>query len=459
MERFKELFSDKKFYKTLFILALPIVIQNLLMTSLNMADTLMVGALGDIPVAAVGIGNQVSFLVQLFMIGIAGGCSVFVAQFWGKKDKKNIKKVVGLGIISSLIVGFIGSLVVLFNIDGIAKLFSKDLVVIAQVNDYLKVVVISYILNAVTLSLAYVLRSMEDAKTPMIISAISVLTNVVLNYIFIFGKFGVPAMGVKGAAIATVIARIVECILLIWVASRNEVLQGKFKEFLDFDKKFSIEVYKSVVPILLNDVCWGIGNFLYSIAYGQIGTEAMASVQICTNIQNLFMVLCMSVASASLVIIGNQVGSGREDKAKEYTRKITGLSFLMGILIAVLVILLSDPIIGLFNVSEEVKNSSILMLNIFTFIAPIRIINIVLIVGAFRGGGDASYALKLESSTMWFIGVPLAFIGAMFLNLKVYQVVLLVSIEEIVKFIFTMLRLKSGKWIKSVITNIEEVKA
>lgn len=459
MERFKELFSDKKFYKTLFILALPIVIQNLLMTSLNMADTLMVGALGDIPVAAVGIGNQVSFLVQLFMIGIAGGCSVFVAQFWGKKDKKNIKKVVGLGIISSLIVGLIGSLVVLFNIDGIAKLFSKDLVVIAQVNDYLKVVVISYILNAVTLSLAYVLRSMEDAKTPMIISAISVLTNVVLNYIFIFGKFGVPAMGVKGAAIATVIARVVECILLIWVASRNEVLQGKFKEFLDFDKKFSIEVYKSVVPILLNDVCWGIGNFLYSIAYGQIGTEAMASVQICTNIQNLFMVLCMSVASASLVIIGNQVGSGREDKAKEYTRKITGLSFIMGIVIAILVILLSGPIIGLFNVSEEVKNSSILMLNIFTFIAPIRIINIVLIVGAFRGGGDASYALKLESATMWFIGVPLAFIGAMFLNLKVYQVVLLVSIEEIVKFIFTMLRLKSGKWIKSVITNIEEVKA
>lgn len=459
MERFKELFSDKKFYKTLFILALPIVIQNLLMTSLNMADTLMVGALGDIPVAAVGIGNQVSFLVQLFMIGIAGGGSVFVAQFWGKKDKKNIKKVVGLGIISSLIVGLIGSLVVLFNIDGIAKLFSKDLVVIAQVNDYLKVVVISYILNAVTLSLAYVLRSMEDAKTPMIISAISVLTNVVLNYIFIFGKFGVPAMGVKGAAIATVIARVVECILLIWVASRNEVLQGKFKEFLDFDKKFSIEVYKSVVPILLNDICWGIGNFLYSIAYGQIGTEAMASVQICTNIQNLFMVLCMSVASASLVIIGNQVGSGREDKAKEYTRKITGLSFIMGIVIAILVILLSGPIIGLFNVSEEVKNSSILMLNIFTFIAPIRIINIVLIVGAFRGGGDASYALKLESSTMWFIGVPLAFIGAMFLNLKVYQVVLLVSIEEIVKFIFTMLRLKSGKWIKSVITNIEEVKA
>ena len=459
MERFKELFSDKKFYKTLFILALPIVIQNLLMTSLNMADTLMVGALGDIPVAAVGIGNQVSFLVQLFMIGIAGGCSVFVAQFWGKKDKKNIKKVVGLGIISSLIVGLIGSLVVLFNIDGIAKLFSKDLVVIAQVNDYLKVVVISYILNAVTLSLAYVLRSMEDAKTPMIISAISVLTNVVLNYIFIFGKFGVPAMGVKGAAIATVIARIVECILLIWVASRNEVLQGKFKEFLDFDKKFSIEVYKSVVPILLNDVCWGIGNFLYSIAYGQIGTEAMASVQICTNIQNLFMVLCMSVASASLVIIGNQVGSGREDKAKEYTRKITGLSFIMGIIIAILVILLSGPIIGLFNVSEEVKNSSILMLNIFTFIAPIRIINIVLIVGAFRGGGDASYALKLESATMWFIGVPLAFIGTMLLNLKVYQVVLLVSIEEIVKFIFTMLRLKSGKWIKSVITNIEEVKA
>lgn len=452
---FKGFFSDKKFYKTLFILALPIIIQNLLMTSLNMADTVMSGALGDRAVAAVGIGNQVTFLVQLFMIGITAGCSIFVAQFWGNKDKKNIKKVVGIGIISSLIISVLAIIVVLIFSTNIGMIFSQDSEVINLAASYLKIVAPTYIATAITLGLAFSLRSMEDAKTPMIISAIAVGINITLNYVFIFGKLGMPVMGVQGAALATLIARIIECILLMIVANKNEVLTGAIKDYLDFNKEFIVEVYRSVIPVLLNEACWGVGNFLYSVAYGQIGTEAMASVQICTNVQNIFMVLSMSMASASLVIIGNNIGAGEEAKARDYGNKITILSLIIGVVSGVVMIASAPAILSLFNVSALVKTNSISILRIFSFLAPIRMINLVLIVGAFRGGGDAAYALKVEGLSMWLIGVPMAFIGSIFLGLTVSQVMILVSLEEIIKFIASIVRLRSGKWIKNVIATIE----
>ncbi|WP_055071375.1 MATE family efflux transporter [Clostridium massiliamazoniense] len=452
---FKGLFDDRKFYKTLFVLALPIIIQNLLMTSLNMADTIMTGALGDKAVAAVGIGNQVTFLIQLFMIGITAGCSIFVAQFWGNKDKENIKKVVGIGIISSIVVSIVAMAIIMLFSKDIGRIFSHDNEVIYLAGAYLKIVMPTYFTTAITLGLAYSLRSMEDAKSPMIISAIAVATNIVFNYIFIFGKFGIVAMGVQGAALATLIARVIECLLLIIIASKNEVLRGKIKHYLEFDKAFVKEVYKSVVPVLLNEACWGVGNFLYSVAYGQIGTEAMASVQICTNVQNIFMVLSMSMASASLVIIGNKIGAGEEEKARKYGDKITVLSLIIGVISGVIMILSAPAILSLFNVSVLVKSNSISILRIYAFLAPIRMINLVLIVGAFRGGGDAAYALKVEGLSMWLIGVPLAFIGSIFLGLTVSQVMILVSIEEIVKFLASVLRLRSGKWIKNVIATIE----
>ncbi|MGL5067615.1 MAG: MATE family efflux transporter [Sarcina sp.] len=456
--KIREFFSDRQFYRTLFVLALPIIIQNLLMSSLSMADTMMVGVLGDVSVAAVGIGNQVNFLVQLFMFGILGGSSIFISQFWGKKDCGNIKKTVGLSIISSAIVGAIGSIIVVIGASFIAKIFSDDVAVINQVVTYLKVMSFSYVVNAITIGLAFSLRSIEDSKSPMLVSAVAVLTNVALNYCLIFGEFGMPELGVKGAAIATVIARFLEATLLILIASRNPVFKGKASEFLDFDLAFSKEVYKAVIPVLLNDICWGIGNFLYSIAYGQIGTEAMASVQICTNIQNVFMVLGMSMSSAGLVMIGNQIGADKEEKARDYGNKFVILACGIGIIIGVLVIMTSSSIIGIFNVSEEVKRYSVLILNVFVLLAPIRMMNLVIIVGVLRGGGDAGYALKIEAIPMWCIGVPFAFIGAVFLQLEVHYVVMLVSVEEIFKLILAWRRLRSGKWIRSVIKNIEEDK-
>lgn len=453
--KIKEFFSDKKFYKTLLILALPIIVQNLLMSSLSMVDTMMVGALGDIPVAAVGIGNQVNFLVQLFMFGITGGSAIFISQFWGKKDLDNIKKTVGLSVISVAIVGFIATIVVFLGVESIAKLFSSEAALLSEVHVYLRIMTTSYVINGVTISLAYSLRSIEDTKTPMIISAISILTNVVLNYCLIFGNFGLPELRVAGAAIATVIARFVEFILLFIVARKNRALRGSYKKFIDFDFTFIKTVYIAIIPVMLNEISWGCGNFLYSVAYGQIGTSAMAAVQICNNVQNIFVVVCMSMASAALVMIGKQIGAGKEKRAKEYSKRFIALALVCGLTISVGMVTLSQSILSLFNVSTEVKEYSILILRVYAVMAPFRMINLVSIVGILRGAGDAKFCLKIESVSMWCVGVPLAFIGAVVLGLEVHHVMMLVTLEEFLKFIFCMTRFKGGKWIKSVIKDIK----
>ncbi|MGL5379921.1 MATE family efflux transporter [Clostridium sp.] len=447
----KNFFNDPKFFRTLFVLALPIILQNILTSSLNMADTLMVGSIGDAQVAAVGIGNQFSFLFNLIVIGTTGGCSIFISQYWGKKDKKNIKKVVGLGGVSVIIVAILAMLVALLAPEVIVSIFSKDEVVIKEASAYLSIVSLSYIVTAITFTFATALRCMEDAKTPMIISAIAIGINITLNYILIFGKFGMPALGVSGAAIATVIARFIECLLIVIRANKNKVLHGKVKEYISFDKSFVRIVYKSVIPVVLNEACWGLGTFFYSIAYGRLGTEAMASVQITNNIQNMFFVVCFSMASSSLVMIGNQIGAGKEEEAKRYGRKFTILSFMIGIILGILVSLLATSILGLFNVSEVVKEYSTIILRIYGVFYPIRVVNLVLIVGVFRGGGDAGFALKVEAFTMWLIGVPMAFIGAAILGLPIYLVILMVTAEEVVKFIASMIRLRSYKWVHNVI--------
>ncbi|MGL5243970.1 MAG: MATE family efflux transporter, partial [Sarcina sp.] len=366
----KNLFNDKRFYRTLFMLAIPIVIQNFITSSLNMVDTVMIGAVGENEVAAVGIANQFFFLFNLLAIGIGAGCSIFISQFWGKKDIENIKKVLGVGIISALIIGSIFTFLALIFPENIIQLFTKDLLVISLGVNYLKVVCLSYILTIVTFIFASSLRSIGNTKTPMIISIIAIITNTIFNYIFIFGEFGAPVMGVKGAALATLIARTIECILIVYISLKpTSVLYGKFKEYINFDFTFVKSLYTAIIPVVLNDGCWGIGTVLYTVAYGTIGTHAIAAIQISNTVQNLFMVVCFSLASASLVMIGNEIGANNDEVAKKYSYRFTSLSFLTGLALGILVRIFAPFILTFFTVSSEVHTAVISILTIFSLIA------------------------------------------------------------------------------------------
>ncbi|AJD31658.1 MATE family efflux transporter [Clostridium sporogenes] len=447
----KDLFNDKMFYSKLFKIALPVVIQNFIASSLNMVDTMMIGKVGEAEIAAVGIANQYFLLFSLFIIGFASGCSIFISQFWGKKDKKNIKKILGMGLIISTIIAILFTAMALIMPDKIILFYNKDSNVVSLGSDYLVIVSISYIFTAITFNYGIGLRCIEKATVPMLISMVALLVNTILNYTLIFGHFGFEAMGVKGAAIATLIARIIESVVtIIYVYHRKTVLAATPKEMISVDKEFFTKSIKTIIPVVLNEVCWGLGMTVYSAVYGRIGTKAIASVQICTTVQNLFMVISFGLANASTVMIGHEIGASKEENGKLYAKRFAILGVIAGLILGIIIALSANAILSIFSVSEEVIQDSLKILYITALVMVVRVFNITLIVGILRGGGDAKTPLLIEAFTMWCIGVPLALLGAFVLKLPVYWVVALSTAEELSKFVIGLKRLKSNKWIRNV---------
>ncbi|WP_251860577.1 MATE family efflux transporter [Clostridium sp. Marseille-Q2269] len=447
----KNLFGDKVFYSKLLKIALPVVIQSFIASSLNMVDTMMIGKVGEAEIAAVGIANQYFLLFSLFITGFTSGCSIFISQFWGKRDKKSIKKILGIGLIISFLISIIFTAIALSMPHKIILFYNKDANVVKLGADYLVIVSISYIFTAITFNYGIGLRCIEKATVPMLISMMALLVNTALNYTFIFGNFGFKPMGVKGAAIATLIARIIESsATIIYVYHKKTVLAVKPREMISDDKVFFTKCIRTIIPVVLNEVCWGLGMTVYSAVYGRIGTRAIASVQICTTVQNLFMVISFGLANASTVMIGHEIGASDEKKGKLYAKRFAVLGVMAGLILGIIIALSANVILSIFTVSQEVIQDSLKILYITALVMIVRVFNITLIVGILRGGGDAKTPLFIEAFTMWCIGVPLALLGAFVFKLPVYWVVALSTAEEMSKFVIGLRRLRSNKWIRNV---------
>ena len=443
--------GNRDFLRTMLKIALPIMIQNLVTSSLNMADTVMVGKLGEVEIASVGIANQYFFFFTMILTGLCGGCSVFISQYWGKKDLPNIKRILGLGLISVLFVSIIFMTAGFISPQGIISIFNKNPRVIELGGQYLFIVLFSYIFTGVTFIYSYSLRSIGNTITPLIVNIGALICNVVLNYMLIFGNFGAPALGVQGAALATLIARVFETIILIVMVYRGRgILAASLSELKDLNSRFFKRSYMIILPVLLNDVLWGMASLIYSVVYGRMGTGATATIQIANTVSNMFMVVTFGMASASAIMIGNSVGQGNEDQTIDYSKKFLGVSLIIGTILGLALALTSPLILGLFNISSEVRSSTLIILYIISFIFIVRFMGMVIIVGILRGAGDARSALIIEGSTMWLIGVPLTILGAFVFKLPVHLVYALAVLEEVTKLILGLIRLKSRKWIHNI---------
>ncbi|MFZ5945964.1 MAG: MATE family efflux transporter [Bacillota bacterium] len=448
-------FNKKNFYHQMLIIALPVMIQNFISSFLNMIDTVMVGRLGETEIAAVGIANQYFFFFNMFLIGLCAGCSIFISQFWGKKDIVNIKRIVGIGLLSVTIVSFVFMVLGVLNPNKVMALFNNDPIVIDLGSKYLKISLISYFFTGITFVYSFSLRSIGNAVQPMLISVVALVSNAFLNYIFIFGNFGAPALGVEGAAVATLIARVMEAVILVVsVYIRKGVLAASLRELLDFTFGFIKKSYRTIFPVILNDMCWGLASLVYVAVYGRMGTQEVAAIQICNTINNLFMVVIFGLSSAAAVMIGNSIGAEEEWLTRKYARTFSILSIQVGFVLGVIVAVTSPAILNFFNVSDIVRDSSQIILLIISVIFFIRVLGIMIIVGILRGGGDATHAFIIEGITMWFIGVPITIVGAFVFQFPVYIVYGLAVIEEIAKCILGLLRLKSERWIKNVTHNM-----
>lgn len=444
--------KDRIFLKSMLAIAIPIALQNLITSSLNMVDTLMISDLGQSSIAAVGLANQVFFFYMLINFGVNSGSGIFISQYWGKKDTLSIRKVLGLAVSLSTFTGIIFTVVAFFFPEFIMGLLIKEQKVIQLGSEYLRIVSLSYIITAIGFSYSVALRSTGRPRVPMKVSAISFVTNTVFNYVLIFGKFGFPEMGVKGAALGTLIARIVELLFILYaVYSGGGPLRANIKELLNWNKEFVKKYMITVSPVIINEGFWSLGQVLYSVAYARIGEEATAAVQLTLTIQNIFFVLVRGLGSACSVLVGNKIGEGDKTNAYNYAINFMTMSSLLGLILGTTMALTPDLTLKLFrNIDSDLYHIARSLLVIMGFTFFIRTTNSTIIVGVLRGGGDTRFSMFLEMGAVWIVGVPLAFIGALTLKWPVQYVFLLITSEEIVKFLIGIPRVLSKKWMKEL---------
>ncbi len=442
------------FINLLFKLALPIIFQNFLTVSMALMDTVMIGQLNETAIAAVGIANQFVFIFIIVQFGIHSGVSIFTAQYWGKRDLANIKKLVGIGIMAGLAVCSIFTFVALLTPGTPMALFSTDTEVVRLGSGYLRIVGISFVISVATYSYTNNLRSMGIVKVPMYASMVAVTLNIILNYILIFGKLGSPALGVNGAAIATCISRFTEGFILMGIVcyKRYPVAAG-ISEMLDFDYPFFKRVFETCWPVFLNELFWVTGISLYNLVYARIGTESIAAVNIVASIENFMLIPFFGLFHAGSIMIGNRIGSGRNDEAYLYGKYLLTLQFAMAIFAGGFMILSRDIVLSFYKISEVAYMNAHHLMLVSGLVLCIKITNCTNVVSVLRGGGDTRFAFLLDLTGVWCIGVPMAFFAAFFLDLPVYWVMALVATEEIYKLCLGIPRFLSRKWIMNLVRN------
>jgi putative MATE family efflux protein len=446
----KQFFSDRRFYSTMLQLAVPITIQQLVTSSTNLLDVLMIGQLGETAIAALGLSNQIFFLLVLFLFGISSGSAIFTAQYWGKRDLTNLRKVMGIGLTLAISVAIFYTLVALLIPKTVLGIYTKDQAVIDLGSQYLQIVGFGYIFTAISLTYVSVLRSTQNVRLPMVITIIALSTNVFLNYCLILGNFGFPAMGVRGAAIGTLIARILEFILIIFFSYRLHTAAAAKISELRYSFAFFVKVLKTSLPAAINEVFWSLGITTYYAVYARIGTEAVAAININATIENMTFVIFIGAANACAIMIGNQIGAGEEKDAFAYGSRFLILSIIISLFMGLLVILLRPYILSLYNIEPISYEYAYRIQFIYALTMWIRVSNLILFIGILRSGGDTRYALLVEMASIWLIGVPSALIGGFVLHWPVYYVYALVLSEEIVKLAIVVPRFFSRKWIHNL---------
>ena len=448
----RSVFEDKKFLRKTIAIGIPIAIQSLLNTTLNLVDNMMIGSLGESSIAAVGLANKVFFVFTLLLFGVVSGSSILTAQYFGKRDIKNIRRVLGM----SLIIGLSGAL--LFMIAGlfipkaVMRIFTPSEGTISIGASYLAIVAVSYPLTAITNCYISLLRATNKVKAPVFISLVAILVNVVLNYTFIFGNFGAPRLGVQGAAIATVIARLVECISILSVVYISKgPAAARIKELIGFDKEFIKKYFITVSPVIANEFMWGLGVTMYSLVYGRMGDRAVAAITITQNVEQICVVIFQGLSSATAVILGNELGANKLKDAEKHAKSFFILQLMLTIVMGFVCILIRNPLIDLFSVQKDVASDIVKCLTVFVCYLPFRMFNLINIVGVLRSGGDTKASLLLDITGVWCVGIPFAFLGGIVLGLPIYYVYAMITIEEVYKFILGFKRYKQKKWLKNIV--------
>lgn len=443
--------DKKEFYQNIKKVAFPITLQSILQALLSLIDQIMIGDLGSASIAGVGLASKFISLFTVTMTAVVTVAGIMIAQYKGSKSKEGINDSFFSNMYFALAVAVVFIMLSLAFPEQIMRLYSEDSATIEQAVIYLRIMAIGFIPQTITLMFSALLRNMEAARFPMIASGISTITNTVLNYLLIFGVGIFPEMNVAGAALATSISRIAELVIIFGLFLKMKEEKGiQLKIVFNFETDFIKKIGYVIAPILLCEFLWSLGENVYAIIYGHIGTEACAAMTLTYPIQTIAIGALSGLSASAGIIVGESLGEGDNDKAYAQSKSFVKLTVLAAVVIGVIISGLAGFYVKLFNVSDDTRMITVYILYAYSLVFCAKVINMVLGGGVLRSGGKTNYIMVIDIVGTWCIGVPLGYVTAYVLKMPIYYVYLILSMEEYVRVLMEVYVFRSRRWMKNI---------
>ena len=438
------------FYPQIIKLVIPIVIQNLLSAAVSSTDVIMLNYVGQSSISAVSLAANYAGVLFMIYYGLGTGASMLCAQYWGKGDLEPIRVIEGIALRFSLVLTLFFSAAAFFAPRLMMQLFTNDLELIDIGAGYLRVMTVTYLCWSITEVYLAVLRSIGRVTVSMVLNVLAFTLNIFLNAVFIFGLFGAPELGAVGVAIATAASRVIELLGCIIISAYSKDIKLKLSYMFLGNTLLLQDFVRLSVPALANDVAWSVAFSMYSVILGHLGSDAVAANSLVVVVRNFGTVLCFGTASAGGILLGNVMGVGDMERAKEYASKLMKLTVITGAIGGLMVLIATPFVLRFASLSETAMHYLKYMLLINTYYIMGAAVNTTLIAGVFRAGGDSRFGLICDTIDMWVYAVPLGFIAAFALKLPVLWVYFLLCTDEFVKWPWVIRHYRSRKWLKNI---------
>lgn len=441
----------KQFYISVAALVLPMALQNLINVGVTAADVAMLGMVGEKVLSGASLAGQIQFIMTLILFGITSGITVLTAQYWGKGDKRSIEKILGIGLAFGISVAVVFTIIGFFFPEQVMHIFTSDPEVIEEAVKYLKIVSFTYILIAITQVYLYVMRSIERVIIATTVYSISLVVNIGINAILIFGLFGFPELGIRGAAIGTLISRMLELSIVFFYAFRiNKDIRMKIRNIIHLDKLLVQDYIKYAMPVIINEMIWGLGFSAHSVVIGNLGSAAVAANAVTQVLRQFAMVVVFGVSNATAIYLGKTIGEGKLEEAKKYAKKFLIISIITGILGGLVILILSPIVKDTMSLSEESKYYLDFMTMTMAVYTACMAVSCTTIVGILRSGGDTKFALVIDTAIMWGFSIPMGALAAFVFKWGVPVVYVFLLTDEMLKLPVALKRFFSYKWLNNV---------
>ena len=443
--------KDRHFYRTFFSMYFVLVFQNVISLSVNLADNIMLGAYSEVSLSGVAAVNQIQFIYQQLLTAVGDGMVIFCSQYWGKKQLEPVKKIAATAMHTGLVFAAALFLAVSLFPEQAVGLFTTDQAIIAEGVKYLSLIRFTYLFFAVTTILLATLRSVEIVKIAFYLSVSTLVINCCINYVLIYGKFGAPRLGVTGAAVGTLVARIVECGSALWYVLRKEPnLKMRISDYFRTDRLLRRDYFKTMVPMLIVQGLWGLNTAMQTVILGHMTARAIAANSAASNLFLMVKSMAVGASSAASVLIGKTIGEGDLKKVHLYARRLQKMFVVIGIVSGVFLYFLRIPVLSFYDLAPETREMANRFLIILSVICVTMSYQMPTNNGIIRGGWNAMFVVRMDLISIWCIVIPLSFFMAFVVKASPVVVVCCLNADQVFKCIPAFLEVNYGKWVKKL---------